>query len=369
MAALKPPGDSRFVASDFFVLRTPLLPFDELLRWSEGLEATSALHNPVRLEGALASDRSILRKRLHAIMSRPEVREALFIASPDLEANFDVWMRDPESDRGRGLEQAIARYFLRMSGRATPFGLCAGCSVGRIGPATHLVLKDIATWQRHTRLDMDYLTSLTEALANNAGLRSVFTYRPNSSGYRAAARFRYAESRPEGKDRSYHLVAVDETDYLKDTLDRAKDGASLADLAAALVDEDITFPEAEEYVATLIQNQILVADIALCVTGREPIHTLIEQLSQHAATAPIAKMLAQVRDELAAIDAVGLGNSPERYRAASRLLENSPAKVDLPRFVQVEMIKPATQLTLGRSVVAEIVHGVELLHRVAGPRL
>jgi lantibiotic biosynthesis protein len=369
MASSKARGTPAFAASGFFVIRTPLLPFDEFLRWSEGLETLTSPNNPARLEETLAADRSRLRSRLHTAMTRPEVREALFVASPDLEGSFDLWVRDPESERGRGIEQALARYFLRMTGRATPFGLCAGCSVGTLGNATRLALEDRANWQRHTRLDMDYLHRLTEMLANDPKLRNVFVYRPNSSLYHAAGRLRYAESRREGKDRSYHLVAVDETDYLKATLDRAKDGASFADLAAPLVDEDITVTEAEEYIGTLIQNQILVPDIALSVTGREPIHTLIEQFSQHEATAPVAKMLARLRDELAAIDAAGLGNSPECYRAAAGLLADSPAKVELARFVQVEMIKPASKLTLDGSVLAEIVRGVELLHRLAPPRL
>jgi len=42
--------------SDFFALRTALLPFDEFLSWSEGLEASAALDNPKRLEQALAAE-------------------------------------------------------------------------------------------------------------------------------------------------------------------------------------------------------------------------------------------------------------------------------------------------------------------------
>ena len=38
--------------SGFFALRTPLLPFDELLAWSDGLAAASAGADPARLEAA-----------------------------------------------------------------------------------------------------------------------------------------------------------------------------------------------------------------------------------------------------------------------------------------------------------------------------
>ena len=159
-----------FIPAGFFALRTPLLSFDELLAWSDGLEGPAALNpnseigigsnvpshpfqtsefaldDSSRLDQALAADRSRLRARLHAAMARPEVREALFVASPDLEAGFDLWSRDPESERGVGIEQALARYFLRMAGRATPFGLCASCSVGTVGNATRFRLAGRPDW-------------------------------------------------------------------------------------------------------------------------------------------------------------------------------------------------------------------------------
>ena len=46
-----------FVPAGFFSFRTPLLPFEELEAFSEGLEAPAAAGDPERLEGALAADR------------------------------------------------------------------------------------------------------------------------------------------------------------------------------------------------------------------------------------------------------------------------------------------------------------------------
>src|SRR6201987_511433 len=158
MASLTAQPKAEFFPSGFCVLRSPLLSFDELLNWSEGLEAATSLHNVARLEQALASDRAKLHGRLRTTMTRPEVREALFVASPHLEESIDIWLRDPEGERGKGLEQAMARYFLRMAGRATPFGLCAGWSVGMVGDTTRLILEPRSSWKRRTRLDMDYLS-------------------------------------------------------------------------------------------------------------------------------------------------------------------------------------------------------------------
>jgi hypothetical protein len=114
-----------------------------------------------------------------------------------------------------------------MASRPTPFGLFAGCSVGTLGAVTRLTVEARSSYQRHTRLDGDYLAALSEALARDPAVRRAVTWRPNSSLYRSAGRIRYAESRLQGKVRSYHLVAVEQTDFLEATLARAGEGASL----------------------------------------------------------------------------------------------------------------------------------------------
>ena len=81
--------------SGFFAWRTPLLPFDELLAWSDGLEAPTAGEDLERREAACAADRARLVSRLRATVTRPEVREALFLASPSLEERLDLWLRGP----------------------------------------------------------------------------------------------------------------------------------------------------------------------------------------------------------------------------------------------------------------------------------
>ncbi|HEX7253362.1 MAG TPA: lantibiotic dehydratase, partial [Thermoanaerobaculia bacterium] len=147
---------SKPAPSGFFVFRTPLLPLDEFLAWSEGLQAAAKADDPPALEQALSADRGLLRTRLRAIVERPVIRDALFVASPDLDESLDIWIREPVSDRGKRIERAIVRYFSRLTGRATPFGLFAGTSVGRIGDRSRLVIEGADRYRRRSRLDMDY---------------------------------------------------------------------------------------------------------------------------------------------------------------------------------------------------------------------
>ncbi len=357
-----------FEPSGFFVCRTPLLPFDDFLAWGNGLQAANALDNSTELEQAFAADRLQLRQRLRDVYSRPDVREALFIASPHLDQSFELWLRDEQSERAEGIELALSRYFARMAGRATPFGLCAGCSIGTLGRDTRLELAARSSNRRHTRLDFDYLYELCQTLAREPMVRRALRYRPNSSLYRSAGRIRYVESRLDGDKRSNHLVAVEEIEALTRTLARACGGADFADLAAALVDDEVSQPDAEEFMDELIDSQILIADLAPGVTGAEPTQSVVEHLEKIAAAAEPATVLRQVHMQLTALDGAGLGNAPEEYRSIAHRLEALPARPELAHLFAVTMFKEARAATLGSAVLDEVVHGVKVLHRLTQPR-
>src|SRR5258708_22586051 len=75
--------------SEFFVLRTPLLPFGDFLQLSEDLQAPKVLEDSAAAsdctlrEQAAASHRQKVRSRLRVFVALPVVKEALWLASPD----------------------------------------------------------------------------------------------------------------------------------------------------------------------------------------------------------------------------------------------------------------------------------------------
>ncbi|WP_233613752.1 MULTISPECIES: lantibiotic dehydratase [Corallococcus] len=370
------PAESVMEPADFFVLRTPLLPFDAMEHWNSRLTAPHATES---LAKALDADRALLRTRLRAYVERPEVREALFVASPSLEEELPLWFQAPDSEYGLKVEQALVRYFLRMAGRCTPFGLFASCSVGRLGARTHLAVADVRECQRDTRLDMDYLTRLVEALVRHPALREVLRYRPNGSLYRAAGRLRYVETRHVDAARRHHLSSVRPDAYLEAVLEHARAGARPEQLVRTLValDAEVDAQEAAGYVRTLVDNDLLVPELAVPVTGPEPLPYLVARLRVLAHEAgpgeaaqvalEAATCLEDVGDQLARLDAEGPGRSKEAYLSIATRLESLPVKVELPRLFQVDLYRPAPGATLGPEVLAEVTRAVELVRRM-GPQ-
>ena len=80
------PPKHLFIPARFFAFRTPLLPAEELLRFSAALTAPEAA--PGDLKAALAQDRATVRAFLRAQLQQPLLRDALFIASPSLEESL-----------------------------------------------------------------------------------------------------------------------------------------------------------------------------------------------------------------------------------------------------------------------------------------
>ena len=349
------PTAAKLRHAGFFCLRTPLLPFDELTAWSAGLDA--------------ATDVAGLRARLRAIVERPAVREAIFIASPSLAGEIDIWLREPTSERGEKVERGLVRYVSRMCGRATPFGQFAGCSVGTVGASTALVLDAARGYRSHTRLDMNYVCALAEDLLRLPQVNEAVTYRPNSSLYQVSDQYRYMEWNADaGGQRSYGLVAVPVTDYLRRVLEHCAAGARRSEIVALLLDADpeLGRDEVLGYVAELIASQVLVADFPPRVTGPEPLAELIARTEGLPGLDAVTEALREARDTLAAIDASELGDRSAQHARIVERLGTLPTPIDAARVFQVDMVKPAPSATLGPEVVAEIERAIALLHRL-GP--
>jgi thiopeptide-type bacteriocin biosynthesis protein len=359
--------------SGSFVLRTPLLSRDELERWGDGLAVPAALtdDNADQLTAAIAADRAVLRARLVELVRRPEVREAIFVASPNLEASIDAWLADPHGEAGQKTERSLVRYVARMAARPTPFGLFAGNTVGALGETTRLELAPRASYRRYTRIDGDYLSDLTDTLAADRALRARLIHRPNSSLCRVAGRLRYAMRR-EGESRSYSLVSLEPSDYLVATLERARRGVLPHELAIALCDADpeVSREEADDFIHELIDSQVLVSELAPPVTGPEAVDDIIDQLAQvtDAETAAAAtRVLGALRTTLGELDRA-IGNSPAAYRAAAETLAPLPTQPEIHRLFQVNLVPTGAHVELGRDVLDELGRAVDLLRRFARPR-
>ncbi|MFI5105317.1 MAG: lantibiotic dehydratase, partial [Terriglobales bacterium] len=294
------------------------------------------------------------------------MQEALWLASPDLLESTARWRDAPESAKRRKLDLALYRYFARMTARATPFGAFAACSVGEIGAGTHLELRAAAS-HRCTRLDMEYLFNLVDAIVRDRGFRRHLRFRPNDTLHLVAGQYHHLQGEWSEEGRTFKLVATAPMPALAATLQRAEAGAATHELVSSLVQDhpDISLAEAEGFIEQLIASQVPVSDLAPPVTGLEPVAHVLKEL-ERARLPRLAAALRVLDSGLRSLDARGLGVPPAAYDRIIQSAEQLPAEFHPGRLVQVDVIRPTVSALLDRRLTQEILRAVQVLHSICG---
>jgi thiopeptide-type bacteriocin biosynthesis protein len=329
---------SLLITCDFFLLRMPLLSYEEVLQ----------LHRNTR------NDQPSFISALRKIYTQPLLQEAVFLASPALHAEMMKWL--PATDTSLKLPLALYRYLLRMSTRCTPYGLFAGCSTGYIHTgATRVPVPAMHQHQPVARLDMGYLSELISELTQWPDISRQLLYFPNSSLYHSGEASRYFEYQLRDKKRHYFLSAFTQNEYTEALLAAASKGASLSRLTGVLTNMDIPAEEARTFIDTLIRNQILVVGLSPEITGTDNLDELIRALlALHPAPACLPAL--QQVQQLLQQPAKGVN----RYQEIKNILASHFPAINAKEPVQVDLFFQS-DVRLAESVTNTLLERLERL--------
>jgi len=314
---------------EHFLLRTPLFPFNHIQTGNE-------LNNNKVFE------------------------EALQIATPDLSEGME---------KGEERAQYSAyRYYQRACTRPTPFGLFAGCSIGKIEECTSILLSKQTEYKRITRLDMNYICALTQQIERDKTIREQLTFYPNSSIYPVGDRLRYVEYHYRKTRRIHRIEQVDNSEYIQHVLDLAKTGALFSDLATALIDDEITIEEATEFIHELIDAQVLVSELEQAVTNIQPLTVLIGKLNGLPNVGKdIIDYLSEIEAHLVAIDAQSIGTTGNIYSSIIKNVEKTKIEAEIKYLFQTDMFKPTQYATVSRNLMRDIRQVLVFLNKITPP--
>lgn len=356
---MTPPLPVRWDVAGFFIIRTPYLPIEDLLALSHELEAAGGCADGL----AADRDRRRVTDRLVEISRRPDVREALRLASPTLDHKLETWQDDPVGHAADKVTRSVLRYVTRMTSRATPFGLFAGWSMGTTGGATtRLDLPPRGRYRRRTGIDCEYLNEIGRALEREPAVRERMTLTPNSTLHEAAGRVRYVES----SGTAHHLVVAEPEPVLSRVLESATGGRRRAELAEVVrqTDDTIAQEDALAFVDELIDQQVLVSNLALTMTGGDPLDEMIHEVEGMGADA-VAATLRKAQRILTEVDAEPPGVHPGWEGELAAVLTGLSNAPDPRHLLRTDLVKPA-DVSLGSVIVGDLVQGMDLLRRIGG---
>jgi hypothetical protein len=247
-----------------FIIRIPSQPINFYLTITKGLY--------------------VQRNQIIKTLEESQIRESLFLASPDLYNEICKWIlnEDYHVEKANNIKLSILKYLIRMSTRCTPFGLFSACGSGKLGNEslikinTNFEFAKKTSFYRKTRLDMQFLGNLGQEYNRNSIVKDRLLLYPNTTLYKLANFYRYIQyTLSEGK-RFYSLEGFKRTKYLDLILEKARYGINKTDLKSILISKKIDQIEAIEFIDELIRHQILVSEAELTLTGNDYLTRLIE---------------------------------------------------------------------------------------------
>ena len=250
---------------DTFLIRTPSLPFDG------DLKSVLSLSN---------KDEQICK--LQEVFKKIFLQEAIYLASPILYKQLLKWLEGKKltNSEVENLYLSLLRYLTRMSTRCTPFGLFAGCTVGKWADENLILLKTLSHHQRYTRLDMNYVGNLVQNLAILEDVQESIKFYPNNSLYKFGDKLRYISYKYIKDKRVHEIAEIENNIYIDAILNATLNGCTIEDLVKVIfnIDDTINSEECRVFVKELITENILVSELDLCVSGKENLFRIIEIL-------------------------------------------------------------------------------------------
>jgi len=335
-----------------FVVRNPLFPINTFFTWKA--ENNNCVES-----------REILLKALKEFYQQPLAREALYVASPDLHSQLQLWLENKieKPEKKERTELSLIKYMIRMCTRCTPYGLFASCSTGNFSQSTAIRLSGKESLHRHGRLDMDYVCELHSHLVTQRDIIEQLAFFPNTSLYRLGDQWRYIEQRFTKEDgRSYHLVEIDHSAYLEKILQGSQAGRKPVKLAALISNDEIPIEDASEFVYELISSQILIDELAPTVTGEEYFSVLLHKLIGFQHTEKFVGQLEKVVELFKELQLKDDKEKNDLYRRIVEELQPIDIPVHLKTLIQIDSFRPSLSSSLNEQLNDEVLKGISLLH-------
>lgn len=327
-----------------YVLRTPLFPlpfyFDLLENYSE--------------------------EALLLQFENPYVREAIRMASPELLTALKKWKADPSSlshKKRESLQLSLLKYIARISTRCTPFGLFAGCSVGKIASETNIILNSTENFSRFTEFDMQFWVALLHQFAKREEVTSSLNYYPNNSIYALGDFYRYVEYNYVKTKREHSISALRKTALLSDLVLQAKSGMTVDEMVCLIADDDSETAEAIEYINQLIDFQFLVNELDATVTGSDEwarVFSIIDKIPNFKKE---SLLLQSIRTQFLVLNQT-LVPYEKNYEAIQDLIQKIGVDYDEKYLFQTDLNTSASVNTLSTSSQNKVFQAIRFLNGI-----
>ncbi|KIC01665.1 hypothetical protein OA88_12815 [Flavobacterium sp. JRM] len=302
------------------------------------------------------------------IFSFPQNREALFLGSPNICNIFEMYEKDNTNISNEDidkLKKALYKYTSRLSNRSTPFGLFSTISVVKIDSKTDIDIEK-SSIQRITKLDMLFLGVIKNKLLKQEGVLSKLKFFSNNSMYKISNKYRYVEYYYKENKIFHRISEVETSEYLDLIAVKAKKGIDYEELVLTLLNDDVPYIDAVDFINTLIDNQFILSELEFTLTGQDFLDRLIKVFSedrfQNEGGIANKDMLIKIKKELNSFDQNI--NEPLKYVELSDKLKLLHDDIDISKLFQVDSFRNINKGTLDTKTIKTLKTGISVLNKL-----
>ncbi len=292
-----------YIASDFFMVRTPLLPTEDYV----DMDNLTSMNE---------------YKKLWEGFKTPWFKEALSVASGDL---FEAMNRINQSEGSKSFGQVLSsllKYYIRATTRPTPFGLFSGISIGKFGNKTDITLASRTKHQKRARIDMEWAYKVIHMIEGDLEIRNSLRVRFNDFTYLNGDRLEkpsqtFLQDGDSGLQNT--TTSIRYTMPVKILQEYAKDFQSILDLVHRLSQENpsTSRQKIECIISQLLENEYLISELRPPLINTDILNYLIDTLERMQNTSKslyYVTKLKEIREAIEIYNATPIGDGLIAYQ-------------------------------------------------------
>lgn len=326
-----------------YVLRTPIFSVD---LFKEVLENYS------------------FKKLLHEYSNNKVFQTAIELASPELveELNklilndIDLELQNVAVTK---LEIALYKYFARSTSRCTPFGLFAGCSVGKFSNITNIKQDSIENFIVHSQFDMQYSIDLISEIEKNDSIRYQLKFKANNSLYKIGDYYRFIQYKYLNKKRTHQIIAIRSNKVL-DILYENQNYRTINEFINIIVESEDELEDAKFFIEELINCQFLISELEPQVTSsKDGVFSILNfELEEK-----IKKQLISVADLINKFQINNL-NLKEILQTSQSISDRFSLKIDKKNVIQSDLYLNQVENTLSKKNAYKLERALTFLSKI-----
>lgn len=338
-----------FKTSNFYMLRTPLLPVSKYIEFF----CTDSFSEENK-------DKSIL----NIASKNAVIREAVLVSSLSL---YNELINVDKEKNQRKIEQitrSLVKYLIRMTTRTTPFGLFSGVTRGELCDHTDIKIENKRNKKR-ARPDMEWIYSIMKKIENDRDILNDISIIRNDLAYINGSRLDIGYISNYGqimKDDNLNNItaSIRNTKQVQIVMELTKKPIKYKDLISFLITQNPNTDPKKiiNFIDQLMSNEYLITELRPPLANADPFLYIIEKLEKLESSKDIYKALVEIKDLIEYYNNLEIGKGEETYL---KIIGKMKALHECKNYIQVDMSTYAEQVYISNVVSEEIEKVAELM--------